>query len=289
MTRDKIQWFCNWAPSLGALEGTAEQVWGTPIYEYKKHKYLNLIQFGCYDLRDYFTLWRHRGRKAILWAGSDIRNLQSGFLFNEGKLKLLSKLFKHSFLKQIYGILNATEHWVENEVEQKALAEMGLFSKVCPSFLGNVDDFPLLFIPSKTIRLYTSVSGNNFELYGWDKIPELAIQNPSVEFHLYGSTTPIPFLFPANVYLHGRVSKEVMNSEIKHMTGALRLTKFDGFSEILAKSVLWGQWPVSTISYPHMLSPDSIHLLSIISVPNLEGRNYYLNILNNYIWNVQKH
>ena len=69
--------------------------------------------------------------------------------------------------------------------------------------------------------------------------------------------------------MHGRVAQEVMNEEIKEMQGALRLTEMDGFSEILAKSILWGQWPVSLIKYSHILNILLHHYLQIIAVPVL--------------------
>jgi hypothetical protein len=76
-----------------------------------------------------------------------------------------------------------------------------------------------------------------------------------------------------------------MNEEIRVMPGALRLTAFDGFSEILAKSVLMGQWPVSLIEYPHMLSLDDLGSITSKRSPNTEGRDYYVKTLNKYPWN----
>jgi hypothetical protein len=77
-----------------------------------------------------------------------------------------------------------------------------------------------------------------------------------------------------------------MNKQIQGMTGALRLTKHDGFSEILAKSLLWGQWPVSPhIDYPHV-SRSIKDVLKKMDAPNTKGRDYYLSVLNKYPWNV---
>src|SRR3990167_7697782 len=90
----KNNWYCRWAPSLGALESDALSVWGTPLYEYLKHKREQAVFFGLYDLRCYLALWRHKGKACVLWAGSDILNLKNGFVFNDGKLKLFSKLLR---------------------------------------------------------------------------------------------------------------------------------------------------------------------------------------------------
>ena len=62
--------------------------------------------------------------------------------------------------------------------------------------------------------------------------------------------------------------KELKIELVKSMTGALRLTRFDGFSEILAKSYLWGQQPLSPyIPYPY------------------KNREDLLKVLNKYVWN----
>ena len=271
----------RWAKSLGELEATHQEIWGTSDYI---SRYEPTCFFGMYDLRDYIALWRHKGGAWILWTGSDVRNLKNGFLFNDGKLKKISKILRGNWW--VFPILYKAEHWVENKTEYTALKELGIESQICPSFLGDIDKFEISYKPSKKPKVYTSVSGDKFGLYGWDKIPRLARENPDIEFHLYGSTFPFAFDIP-NVFIHGRVPKEQMNNEIKKMQGALRLTEFDGFSEILAKSILWGQWPISPfIDYPHILK--DISGLRNKKKPNIEGRNYYRKNLNAYPW-VKKH
>jgi membrane protein required for beta-lactamase induction len=76
-----------------------------------------------------------------------------------------------------------------------------------------------------------------------------------------------------------------MNEEIKEMQGALRLTAFDGFSEILAKSLLMGQYPVSLIEYPFTLKLSEIGRVKDMKEPNLRGRSLLLENLNNFPWN----
>jgi hypothetical protein len=137
------------------------------------------------------------------------------------------------------------------------LKDIGIESKIVPSFLGDINKFDISFIKTDPVKLYTSVSGDDFDLYGWYDIQEIAEKNPDVEFHLYGNKRDFN-ISANNVFVHGRVSKEQMNEETKSMTGALRLTEFDGFSEILCKSILWGQYPVSRIKYPFMFGVDDI-------------------------------
>lgn len=275
---------CRWAPSLGQLESTHQKVWGTKSYggdDLDKPT----VFFGLYGLNDFFALWRHRGKKWILWAGSDIQHFLAGYwLDEEGKIRIHPT--------QISSWIDTyCESYVENEVEKSALASVGIRSKVVPSFLGDVKKFKISYGNWGKPRLYTSVSGDNFKLYGWDKIPELARKHPDIEFHLYGSEhqyakdlASIP-----NVINHGRVPKERMNEEIREMQGALRLTEFDGFSEILAKSILMGQYPVSNIEYKHMLTPATMNLLSLANEPNIAGRYHYLALINNFPWNTKRH
>lgn len=270
------------APTLGALEDTPANIWGTTPYE---NPYEPAVFMGLYGLPDFYFLWRHKGPKYILWCGTDITHFKNGYwLDDDGLIRLDSKAIAA-------WINEYCDSWVENEVEYQALKKLGIESSICPSFLGDVNAFEISYTPSEKPKLYTSVSGNNFELYGWHKIPELAKQNPDIEFHCYGSTTnpwpaetwpdytPLP-----NIFLHGRVSRETMNEEIAEMQGALRLTEFDGFSEILAKSVLMGQWPVSHIKYPHMLGVEEIKTLKYKREPNKAGREFYIKNVNKFPW-----
>lgn len=272
------RWQCRTAPSIGALEDTPDNIWGTKPY---LDEFQDTVFFGLYGFRDFFTLWSHKGRKCILWAGSDIQHFLLGYwLDEEGKMRI------HPIQLSSWIDTNC-ESYVENEIEQEALRSVGIRSKVVPSFLGKMSDFPLQPVPKGPIKLYTSVSGDNFELYGWQHIPALAKSNPKIEFHLYGNTVEPPFTlaYKTNIHLHGRVPKEQMNEEVKSMTGALRLTQFDGFSEIIAKSLLWGQLPVSLIAYDHTLKPDDIWMLHSYTEQNTSGRAWLLSVMNKYPWN----
>lgn len=271
----KSKWQCRWSPTLGSLEGTSREVWGTDDYTDDARP---TVFFGIYGMPDFYALWRHKGIREVLWTGSDIRHFVDGFWLEEGGKVRMPAINLAPWLSRNCG------HWVENHVEQDKLAEVGIHARVCPSFLGNVNDFRVEFKPGNA--LYTSVSGDDFDLYGWHRIPEIAEYNDDIQFHLFGNSKPFePTKHLSNVIDHGRVSRKVMNNEIIGMQGALRLTEFDGFSEILSKSVLWGQWPVSLIRYPWMLTVQDIHLILEKDAPNHEGRTYYRGALNKYPWN----
>lgn len=267
------------APSLGGgFAGTPEEVWG--ITEYKDTNE-PCVFFGLYGLPDFYTLWRHKGKKYILWCGSDIQHFLKGYwLDTKGKMSV-------SAFDLAPWVDTYCESYVENEVEQQALRSVGIRSKVVPSFLGNVNDYEVCYNWSDKPKVYTSVSSDDFKLYGWDKIPQLANDNRDVEFHLYGNTVSPFFLheFRPNIIVHGRVPQEQMNEEIKQMQGCLRLTEFDGFSELVAKALLWGQYPISIIPYPHTFRPENIEILYSLTESNIEGREWLLSKVNKYPWN----
>jgi len=287
----KNKWVCRWSSTLGELEDSADKIWGTKPYNPKTDIDKPCVFFGVYGLPDFYALWRHKGDKAILWCGTDITHFMNGYwLDDEGDIcldpKALAKWINRNCVS-----------FVENEVEQRALSGYGIESKVRPSFLGDVKKYQVKF--KKGNNVYLSVSGNNFHQYGWNKIKDIAKKCPKINFHLYGNyQTYYPLENIKNVFVKGRVSKEKMNKEISQMQCGLRLNKdMDGFSEITAKSILWGQYPIvyRAYSYPLIDSFSTINELCELlndlpnkTKPNIKAREYYLTNLNNYIWNSKK-
>ena len=170
---------CRWSPTLGDLEGTAEETWGTTPYNPETDRDEPCVFFGVYGLPDFYTLWRHKGKRWILWAGSDILHLKNGYwLDSEGEIHL-------PYTDMARWINTYCENWCENTREQAVLLSMGIEAQVCPSFLGDVKQFQLSYKPGN--KVYASVSGDNFNLYGWYEIEQLAPKHPDIEFHLYGN------------------------------------------------------------------------------------------------------
>ena len=280
-----FKWQLRTAPSLGALEGTGEQVWGTKPY---LDEFQPTVFMGLYGLPDFYTRWRHKGRKAILWCGSDIHHFINGYWLNEtGSIKLLDTSPLAEWINQ------NCESYVENGVEHEALMSVGIESKIVPSFMGNVNDYEVTYTWAARPQVYASVSGDNFAMYGFELI-EMIAHRCEVDFHLFGSnnwTTKHP-----NVFNHGRVGKEVMNTQIQQMQCGLRTLEFDGFSEITAKSILWGQHPITYIKYPEIESfttkDDLVNKLNALAEkiePNTKGREYLLKTVNKYPWNYANH
>lgn len=271
------KWQCRVAPSLGSFDGEPNDVWGTVPYTNDTDP---TVFFGLYGLPDFYTLWRHKGKKAVLWAGSDIRHFMAGYwLDTKGDIRIHRGPFAEWLMKNV-------DNYVENIAEYEELAKVGIDAQIVPSFLGNVNDYAVTYQKAKRPKVYASVSGNDFDLYKWNEIEQLASENPGIDFYLYGNSVEWHTECD-NVIVRGRVAPKVMNDEIKYMQGGLRPLDFDGFSEVIAKSFLWGQYPISTIPYEHALSLNELYKLHELEAPNIAGRNYYIDIINNYPWNVK--
>jgi len=278
--------FCRWAPSLGRLEESSDMVWGTKPYNPDTDIMDPTVFFGLYGLPDFYALWRHKGPKFVFWAGTDIVHFQNGYWLDAvGEVKMEPQPLAE-------WIAQYCMSYCENEVQARALQEMGILAKVQQSFLGHVGHYEVSYKQAERPSVYSSVSGNNFNMYGWNIIEQIA-DKCDVDFHLYGNTKEWVSKH-SNVFVHGWVPKEQMNDEVKHMQGALRLCMPDGFSEILAKSVLWAQWPITweSFGYKDILGANGqqelIRLLNSLkfkSLPNFEGRDYYRKTLNNFPWN----
>lgn len=288
MNKEKETWICRMAPSLGDLESSNYDIWGTFPYDYQylifKEKLMYpCVFFGLYGFPDFCKLWHHKGRKFILWAGSDIKHFINGYwLDDKGGIRLDPTALAEWINKNC-------ESYVENGVEHEALMVLGIESKIVPSFLGKIENYEVSYTANERPQVYVSVSGNNFADYGWERI-EMIADRCNVDFHLFGNTTQWESKH-SNVFVHGRMPKEKMNEMIKNMQCGLRLNEFDGFSEILAKSVLWAQHPISFIGYPHIDSfktnDELVQLLNKLAnkgAPNIVARDYYIKNLNKYPW-----
>jgi len=274
--------YYRWSPSLGGgFEGTPEKVWGVKKYNPKKHIDEPVVFCGLYSLKDFMVLNGHKGKKWIWWCGSDIRHFVNGYWLDE---KGESKIDPNTLAEWI----NKTcESWVENSVEAETLKGVGIESNICPSFLGDTNDFKVSFKQGN--KVYLSCSGDDHLLYKWDLIEEIANEVPEITFYLYGSDNWKTR--HRNVIIRGRIDKRLMNKEISEMQAGLRPLEFEGASEIVVKSLFQGQHTISRIKYPFVNSYETkeelIKLLKELpnkKEPNLRAREWFLSNLNLYPW-----
>lgn len=278
--------------SIAPFRNKAEKIWKLERYKFPNDIFKPLIFFGMYHIGDYFHYLRHFGTKSIFWCGSDIVNLKKGYGFSDGKILWFSRLTNWIPWHWIFRIIRA-KHFVENEIEQKELLEFGLRSIVSPSFLEDIDNFPIYFKPSERPQVYLSARPGREKEYGVELVERIAPKVPNVIFHIYGYDVPEPYTGIAydNIIYEGKVSEEKFNEDIRNYHCGFRPNFHNGFSEIIAKSVLMGQYPISRIQYPMIDSYETeeeliklLKCLKTMKEPNLRARNYWRENANDYPW-----
>ncbi len=240
------------------------QTWGGIGDEDKE-----LLFFGMYVDNDYdvFYYLPDEFKKSIFWCGSDI-------------LRLLQDPERQRRVK-----LGDVKHYCENEVEAEELRSVGIEPIVIPSFLEDINNFPVSFRPSDKPQVWLCGHPNREEEYGFELVKAIAKELPEFTFHIYG----VEGRDKKNVIYHGLVPNEQFNKEIKKYQCGLRTNEHDGFSEVTAKSLLMGQYPITRIKYEGIWDYNEpiilikqLNRLKTMTEPNLEARSYYLKRFNNF-------
>ena len=230
------------------------------------------VFIGMYDYYDYLSLMRTKGKRYIYWCGGDILRL------NKVKQWILKKF--------------PADHYCDNEIEQKELARWRIKAKIKLTFLGNPNDYQIFFKANNKIHIYSIVKPKKEKEYSLDIIKKIAKKFPNYIFHIFGYiNVPFPYtgIVYDNIIYEEKISEEKFNEEIKKYHCAFRPNEWDGFSDILCKSVLMGQYPISKISYPHIWNykteEELVKLfakLGQMTKPNYQARNWYLKNLNQF-------
>jgi len=205
------------------------------------------IFFGMYHWFDYLRYRMHWGKKAIFWCGADILNIRPSWRFPN------------------------TIHYCENTVEYEALRWRGIHADIRPS-LFDIPEAITHFTPTDHPHVYMNAHPGREVEYGVPMVKILASALPHITFHVYGISGDST----ANLIYHGNVAPEAFKREIEGYQAALRLNEFDGFSEILARSALMGQYQYSIIPYPHMEPISGLWTLDQKLTPNYDGQRYWL-------------
>jgi len=229
-----------------------------------------VLFFGMYSENDYQVFRHYKGKKSVFWAGSDI-----------------TQMLKDSERRRVIKLQKDVQHYTETEQEKQELENIGLKVYASPSFLGNVNDFPLCFKPNKRPHIYLSGHPNREQEYGFDLCKEIAKEHPEFSFHFYG----VEGENRSNIFYHGWVSEKEFNSQIKNYQCGLRANLHDGFSEIIAKSILLGQYPISYLPYENVwkfkTKEELVGLLKRVgeqTQSNAELRNHWVKKFNNFPW-----
>jgi len=247
-----------------------KKIWGLEEWNENELTKCSVLFFGIYQMGDFEFLRKHEGDKIIFWCGSDLMNLVK--------------------VPELQGIIREFPdaiHYVENGLEHEELRRLGIKAEIRPSFLEDIDDFPVSFKPQKDFHIFISCHEGREEEYGINFVNRIAFKLEGVIFHVFGingdSNNKVKF--------HGKVSPEQFNKEIQNYHCGLRPNEHDGFSEITAKSVLMGQYPITRIKYPQIDHYETeeqlieiINKLKKIKEPNLEARDFWRKEVNNYPW-----
>ena len=269
--------------SVRQFREKAERAWGLKEWEGINDPDQELLFFGLFHDRDFEVFHNFKGQKSVFWCGGDI-------------LRVLEDYERRRVLRIALG----TRHYCETEVEAENLRKAGFEPEIIPSFLGNIEDYPVSFQPpleGEKWKVWMCGHPDREQEYGFDKARQLAKIFPDVEFHFYGvdkeyagkpnlESDSLP-----NVIYHGLVSEEQLDKEIKRMQCGLRLNEHDGVSEVIVKSILLGQYPISFLPYEgvaqYQTFEDLVELIEKMKEqrePNLRTRAIWLKSLNNFPW-----
>lgn len=229
-----------------------------------------VIFFGVYRPDDIVRLLLHRGKRTVIWCGSDCLSVgRTGF-------ELIRKV--------------TARHICENEIEQNVLRVMLQQEvEVQPLFFSNPYEFKISFKRSRHPRIFMHVNKAAERESGLFILERIAPYVKDVQFFIYGKVEKRRS--SPNVIYRGYVEEKQFNREIQECQGAWRAHEFDGFAETLGKSVLCGQFPISRIRYPMIDSyRDEKELVQLLKNlknkkrPNYGVRNYYFNLFTHPIW-----
>jgi len=199
-----------------------------------------------------------------------------------------------------------TKHYCENEVEAENLKSVGVDAKIIPSFLDNVNNYPVSFKPSQKPHVYLCGHDEREDEYGVGIVKRIASRIPEATFHIYGINKNTSFFETTeintnklvdidvdcpNVWYHGKVPEGQFNNEIMNYHCGLRTNDHDGFSEVTIKSLLMGQYPITKIPYEGIWNYNTedelvalIEKLKYVKEANTRGRAFYLKKINNFPW-----
>lgn len=250
----------------------------------------DLLFFGLYNDRDFDVFNAYEGKKIVFWCGTDI-------------LSVVQDYERRRVLKN-----NPAEHYCENEVEAKNLELCGIKDvKIVPSFLDHIGNYPVSYQPKKSPQIFMCGHPNRETEYGLNLVRRVAKKVPEAGFHIYGIDKSDNFFYKdkvpvsdklatvdddiPNIYYHGKVPEGEFNNQITQYQCGLRTNEHDGFSEVTAKSILMGQYPITRIPYKHIWSYNNedelvalIKKLRFMLSPNYEGRSYWIKNLNQFPW-----
>ncbi len=122
--------------SLKTFKERANSTFGLQDWKGVEDPDKDLLFFGLYNDRDWNLFDNFNGNRFVLWGGADI-------------LQTLSDYERKRILRNH----PETKHYCENEVEAQELRSIGLNPEVIPSFLDNVNNYPISYFQSDIVNV----------------------------------------------------------------------------------------------------------------------------------------
>jgi hypothetical protein len=261
--------------SVGHFKERAMKTWGLEEWEGIDDPDKELLFFGLFHERDWEVFDNYDGKRLVFWCGSDI-------------IRAIEDYERQRILRNHLD----TEHYCENEIEAKNLKSLAVNANIIPSFLDDIDKYPISFKPPEDGKWKVWLCGHPHreEEYGFLIAKRMANHFPDIEFHFYGIDKPEFDQLP-NVFYHGYVKEETLNEEIKNYHCGFRPNNHDGVSEVMIKSILLGQYPITRIKYDDVWNYtseqeliDCFNRLKEKRGANYEARSAWIKRLNQYPW-----
>ena len=262
------------SPSVINFQDKVEKIWNLKRWEGVDDEDKDVLFFGLYTLFDYDAFWYSDLKKrSIFWCGSDIINTLGNIEFQR-RLKLYPE----------------TQHYCETQEEYDNLKSIGIESKIIPSFLEDINDFPMTYQISETPHIWMCAHPAREVEYGVDTFLRMARKFPDYTFHIYGIYDWIEEEQPKNVLYHGQVPNDQLNQEIRKYQGSFRGNEHEGFSEVPIKTILLGGYPITKMKFEKMWNyqtdeelEEHLKKLKGLLKPN-EAYQYWRNKLNKFPW-----
>ena len=207
---------------------------------------------GTYNSDDVVQMLLHNGPGYVFWNGTDALHLK-----NHPEWSKVLRDLPHVHAAHHQGLADEVHSILGHKVE------------VSPTLFREPADFPVCFKRTEPVRFYMNTHAGRHEEYGVLAAMDIfgSIPGKDIELCVYGDRPP--YTPPNNVHFMGRYPESIMDTQTSQMQGALRLNKHDGTSQIVIKSLLWGQWPVVT-KWP----TEALSKLLDYSTMNVPNRSY---------------
>ena len=131
-----------------------------------------------------------------------------------------------------------------------------------------------------SISIMSYIPQNRQDFYGMDKIIELALIFPNIEFSLFG-LDKTDKIIPKNIKLCGWVNSNVFKENLKKTPIFLRLTNHDGFSLAVLEALSFGAEAITSFKSEFVHKANTIEEIQDAintAINAIEMRNYKPNL-----------